>query len=187
MLLCFICFSLSAMALPTEPVLSQESLDSVSALNPKNELVLTESGGGLSGTQSGGVKQTGISLSGEYHRAMNPVIQLGGLLGYTRTSYESKYGMDVQSGYRVGGLATLNFGSRLPEAFYLRGILSRSFLTQNSRETVQLTDFEVRMGKRFELVERVSFSPYVYLNQTIGQYSSSIEYGFRLLSASVHW
>lgn len=158
----------------------------------KNEFVITESGGGLSGSYNRETSTTGLNLSGEYHRALSPIIQLGILAGYSRTETRYEGSSDrVSAGFEVGGLATLNFGDRLPESYFLRTSLSSFVSVQSSRnEEFRTATGQMRFGKRFELVPQVSFAPYIYVETTgniVPRTSYSYAYGLRLISASVHW
>ncbi len=159
----------------------------------KNELVMTESGGGLSGSYNRETSTTGLNLSGEYHRALSPLFQLGVLAGYSRTEtrYEGVGRDSINAGFEVGGLATVNFGDRLPASYFLRASLTSFVSVQSNRnEDFRTATGQMRFGKRFELVPQVSFAPYLYVETTgniVPRTSYSYAYGLRLISASVHW
>jgi hypothetical protein len=164
------------------------TLPSPEATLLKNEFVITESGGGMSGTQSSTSTQTGISFKGEYHRALNPAVQIGALVGYSRNSFESNSIRRVSTGFDFGALATLNFGTRISNAYFLRALVSRFVAAQSDRaNSTSSVTAEVRLGKRFELVPQVSFAPYLFAQGTSFENSTSTSYGIQLLSASVHW
>lgn len=157
---------------------------------PLNEFVITESGGGLSGTMNSEGSTVGLALSGEYHRTLNSIFQVGAAVGYS--SSEDEFGSDVSrtNALTVSALGTLNFGSSAVSSFFLRGQAGRSFVASSRLGRTNDSDrslFEARLGKRFEITPQVSFAPHVYVGSFIGATNTSLFYGLRLLSASVHW
>lgn len=155
-----------------------------------NEFVVTEFGGGLSGTMSSERSSMGLALSGEYHRTLNSLFQLGGALGYSLLESELQSSTSRTSALSVSALGTLNFGSSPVSAFFLRGQVGRSFAQTSSAGRSSDSSrslFEARLGKRFEITEQVSFAPHVYVGSWFNEAGSSFVYGVRLLSASLHW
>lgn len=164
----------------------------------KNEFVISESGGGLSGSFYSGAATANLSLNGEYHRAITPMFQLGALVGYKRTETRFEDGSGdyvlvrdtVSTGFEIGALASLNFGDKIPRSYFVRGSLSSFTSVYGQDGFYRTATGQLRFGKRFELVPQVSFAPYIYTQATSNvepRTSYSYEYGLQLISASVHW